>query len=110
MKRLIVLFGAILMSALINTPALANGNAPVRHGPSGLAHSHHVHTGSGDCVDIDAVLFIPAENGLHQGSNASSFGNPNNPDPTRGPFHGTCDERLYPGGPLLSDLGLPPHH
>jgi hypothetical protein len=23
---------------------------------------------------------------------------------------GTCEDRLYPGGPLLKDLGLPPHH
>lgn len=110
MKRLVVLFGAILVLAVMIGPALANGNSPVRHEPGDFAHTHHVHTGSGDCVDIDAVLFLPAGNGLHHGSNASSFGNHNDPDPTRGPFHGTCDGRLFPGGPLLSDLGLPPHH
>lgn len=111
MRRSVVLFGALLLTlALVAGPAVANGNSPVRHEPGGFAHSHHVHTGNGDCVDIASVLFVPAENGLHQGSNASSFGNHNDPDPTRGPFHGTCDDRLYPNGPLLSDLGIPPHH
>lgn len=47
------------------------------------------------------MLFVIAGNGLHQGSNASSFGNPNDPDITRGPFHGTCDGRFFPDGPFL---------
>jgi hypothetical protein len=45
------------------------------------AHTHHVNTPAG-CVDIDAVYFLPADNGLHRGSNASTI--------DHGPFHGAC--------------------
>lgn len=72
--------------------AMADSQSPVRHEPGTAGeHTHHVHTGNGGCVDIDSVFFIPTDHGLHQGANASSFGNPNDPDSTRGPFHGTCD-------------------
>lgn len=70
--------------------AAAADESPVRHAPGGGAHSHHVHTGNGGCVDIDSVFFLPLDHGLHQGANASSFGNPNDQDTTRGPFHGPC--------------------
>lgn len=53
------------------------------------SHPHHVDTGNGDCVDVDAVHFEPGESGLHQGSNASSF-NPSEGGTDQGPFHGSC--------------------
>ena len=111
MKRNRLFVGTVLLTLTVSPAAArAEGNSPVRDQPRvDGAHTHHVHTGSG-CVDIDAVFFIPAHHGLHQGSNASSFQNPNDPDPTRGPFHGTCDERVFPGGPFLEDLGFESHH
>lgn len=91
MKRFTTLLGAVLLAlTVLGGPASAEGHPPVRHEPGGGAHSHHVLTGNGGCVDIDAVFFVPATSGLHQGSNASSFTNPNDPDATRGPFHGAC--------------------
>jgi hypothetical protein len=86
-----------LVVAALAAPAAA---APPTGGP--FAHSHHVHTGNGGCVDIAAVLFNPEHRGLHQGSNASTT--------DRGPYHGTCDSRVFPGGPLLVDIGRTPHH
>lgn len=104
MRRVIVLLSvAVLAAAAFAGSATAGGNSPVRHEPDlgEFTHTHHVHAGD-KCIDIDSVLFVPAENGLHRGSNSSGI--------TRGPWHGTCDNRLYPGGPLLTDVGLPPHH
>ena len=89
---------AFIGTALVAGPVAAH---PPNQGE--FLHSHHVHTGNGGCVDIDSVLFVPDTRGLHQGSNASR-------GPLQGPFHGSCDDRLFPGGPLLSDLGFPPHH
>ena len=81
----------LVLGAIAVTPAAfaAAPQSPVG-GPG--AHPHHVHTGSG-CRDIDAVMFEPGASGLHRGSNASG--------PTRGPFHGTCEEEhphQPPGG------------
>jgi hypothetical protein len=42
-----------------------------------------VHTGDGECVEIDAVHFNPDTRGLHHGAIASG-----NHD--RGPYHGPC--------------------
>ena len=90
MRRFAVaLLGA---GALTFTPAALG--APAEQSPVGGpgAHPHHVHTGNG-CRNINAVLFEPDTRGLHRGSNASG--------PTRGPFHGTCEEahpHLPPGG------------
>lgn len=85
-------------AALAAAPALAD--PPVAHEPGGTAHTHHVHTGNGECVDIDSVLFMVDHRGLHQGANASR-------GPLQGPFHGTCDGLLYPGGPPVP---FGPHH
>ncbi len=84
-------------AGVLTSPAVAD---PPRGGP--MQHTHHVHTGNGGCVDIDSVMFDPDHRGLHQGSNASG--------PERGPWHGTCDSRIFPGGPTLVSLGLRPHH
>ena len=81
--------GALGLAAVPGAPAAPAEQSPVG-GPG--AHPHHVHTGQG-CRDIDAVLFEPSSRGLHRGSNASG--------PTRGPFHGTCEEQhphRPPGG------------
>lgn len=50
------------------------------HGDGG--HTHHVHTGNGGCVDVDAVAFLGGDRGLHQG--ASSSGS------EQGVWHGAC--------------------
>jgi hypothetical protein len=99
MKRLaIALAIAPLASLMLAGPAHAD--PPVAHEPTGSAHTHHVHTGQGGCVDIASVLFMADSRGLHQGSNASQ-------GPLQGPFHGTCDGLLYPGGPPVP---FGPHH
>ena len=104
-KAAAVLAGVALTLAPLGGAAVAEGQSPVRHVQEGSAHTHHVHTGSGDCVDIASVFFIAADHGLHQGANSSSFGNVNDPDTARGPFHGTCSGLRYPGGPVA-----PSHH
>ncbi len=82
MKRII-----LLVTVTLTTLALFAGvaNAQATQSPIGGtgAHTHHVHTGNGGCVDIDSVQFEPTDRGLHQGSNASG-------GETLGPFHGTC--------------------
>lgn len=50
------------------------------HGDGG--HTHHVHTGDGGCVDVDAVRFLPEDRGLHRGANSSGF--------EQGIWHGPC--------------------
>lgn len=50
------------------------------HGEGG--HVHHVRTGSGQCVQIDAVAFHAVDRGLHQGASASAS--------NKGPWHGPC--------------------
>ena len=74
--------GALSLAAVPAASAVPSPESPSPVGGPG-AHPHHVHTGKG-CRNIDAVLFEPAGRGLHRGSNASG--------PTRGPFHGTCEE------------------
>ena len=89
--------------AFVGSAALAGTAAadPPLHGRS--AHSHHVHLGNGGCVDIDSVWFnAESHRGLHRGSEASGH--------HQGPYHGTCDGRIFPGGPFAADLGFPPHH
>ena len=91
MRRIIVLATASLFMMSLFA-GVANAQAPQSPVGGQFAHPHHVHTGNGGCVDIDSVLFEPDVRGLHQGSNASG--------PTRGPFHGTCEEshpHLPPG-------------
>jgi len=101
MRRIVVLSVALLlMLGMMAGSAFAD--PPVTHEPlgPGFAHSHHVHTGNGDCVDIDSVYFNVDVRGLHQGANASR-------GPLQGPFHGTCDDRIFPGGPPVP---FGPHH
>ncbi len=78
MRRMIV---ALLVSVamLLALPAAVLASPPI--GGSG-AHPHHVHTGDGECVEIDAVHFNPEERGLHNGAHES--GN------DKGPWHGPC--------------------
>lgn len=107
-RAVVIIAGATLALMPMGGVARADGQSPVRHEPGTEGqHSHHVHTGNGDCVDIASVLFIPAGHGLHRGANSSSFGNPNDPDTSRGPFHGTCSGLVYPGGPPVP---FGPHH
>lgn len=76
MKRLLVCVATAV--ALLTASPSATAVPP--HGVGG--HVHHVHTGTGDCILIDAVAFLPQERGLHQG--ASSSGS------DHGPWHGPC--------------------
>ena len=81
MRRLLVL-AMLAVTIVLGSPALALAQAeqsPVG-GPG--AHPHHVHLPTGDCVDIDAVMFEGAARGLHRGAHESGA--------DRGPFHGTC--------------------
>jgi hypothetical protein len=59
----------------------AFAESPLGDGLPG-SHTHHVHTGNGGCVDIDAVSFLPLDRGLHRGANESGF--------ETGPWHGPC--------------------
>jgi hypothetical protein len=78
---------ALTIGALaFSIPAALAANPPAAaQSPIGGvgAHLHHVLTGNGGCVEINAVTFEPATNGLHQGSNASGGAE-------LGPFHGPC--------------------
>lgn len=91
-----------LLLALGMMAGTASAAPPVSDEPlgDGFAHTHHVHTGNGGCVDIDRVYFNVGSRGLHQGANASR-------GPLQGPFHGTCDGLIYPGGPPVP---FGPHH
>ena len=85
MRRLLA--GAVVAGALaLSVPAALAADPPAAPpSPVGglFAHVHHVFTGNGGCVEINAVTFEPATNGLHQGSNASGGAE-------LGPFHGPC--------------------
>jgi hypothetical protein len=90
----VLAFGlAATSTALANAPVSSPGH---ELSADRVPHPHHVFTGNGGCVDINAVLFAAADEageeeqrGLHRGANASSF-NPAGDDLTRGPFHGPC--------------------
>ena len=80
--------GALGLAAVPAASAAPAEQSPV-FGPS--VHAHHVHTGQG-CRNI-ARPMEAGPRGLHRASNESG--------PTRGPFHGTCEEEhphLPPGG------------
>lgn len=68
---------ALLTAILVGSPP-ATAAPPVDEG----GHVHHVITGSGECVPIDAVAFRAEPRGLHRGASASG--------PDRGPWHGPC--------------------
>ncbi len=93
-RALAAVAAGLLGTAVLAAPAVAE---PPRGGPG--QHTHHVHTGNGGCVDLDAVRFNPEHRGLHRGANASG---------SNGPWHGTCSGHVYPGGPLLPPFV--PHH
>lgn len=78
---------AVFAAAFVGSGSAAGAvdeNAP--HGGQG-SHPHHVHTGDGECRDVDSVRFEPDDRGLHQGSNQSG--------PEQGPFHGTCATHVH---------------
>ena len=82
MRRTILLVTVALLMVAFASVAQAQpaDKSPVN--PT-TGHTHHVHTGNGECVDINSVKFEADTRGLHQGSNASGFH-------TQGPFHGPC--------------------
>lgn len=69
---------AALAATIVMMPTAASAEAP--HGDGG--HTHHVHTGDGGCLDVDAVAFFAQDRGLHQGGNASGG--------EQGIWHGPC--------------------
>lgn len=85
---------ALLASlALLAFPVVGFADShPADEAPIGgrTSHPHHVHTGNGECVAIDSVLFEADVRGLHQGANASSF-NPADGGHEQGPIHGPCE-------------------
>ena len=82
-KAAAVLAGLTLALGPWGGVAVADG-PPVSHELVPGAHTHHVHTGNGGCVDIDSVYFLPLDHGLHQGANSSTS--------ARGPWHGPCHQ------------------
>jgi hypothetical protein len=69
---------ALIVAALTAVASAALAAPP--HGEGG--HPHHVATGNGGCVTVDAVAFRAEDRGLHQGANKSG--------PEAGPWHGPC--------------------
>lgn len=68
----------LIMTALAAVAPAALAAPP--HGEGG--HAHHVISGGGHCVPLDAVAFLPQGRGLHQGASMSGR--------ERGPWHGPC--------------------
>ena len=84
MRRLVGTSAATLMAiGMLAGPAVADDG-----GFTPDPHPHHVNTGNGGCITIDAKLFAPGH-GLHNGSNRSSgfdpFADPFTPPKDRGP-------------------------
>ena len=66
----------LISAGLIGSATLVMGVGAAQAGPAAQspvggpnAHTHHVHTGNGGCVDIDRVRFELGPQGLHQGVN-----------------------------------------
>lgn len=78
MKRLVAT-SAVVLTAILGPAPSALAGPP--HGEGG--HVHHVDTGNGGCVQIDAVAFHAEARGLHQGASASGT--------AHGPWHGPCN-------------------
>lgn len=88
MKRMIVglLLSTVASIALFGGAAFAV-DEHASHGNQ-TSHPHHVHTGNGECEDIDEVKFEADHlGGLHRG--ALQSGN------QRGPWHGTCAGHVH---------------
>jgi hypothetical protein len=67
-----VIAGALAISLVLfgGGAALADNPPANEHSPlvgTGL-HTHHVVTGTSDCVNIDAVAFAMQDRGLHRGA------------------------------------------
>lgn len=73
--------GAAVAAAIAAASAMAPAaSAAPPHGDDG--HTHHVITGDGGCVPLDAVAFDAVPRGLHLGATRSGR--------ERGPWHGDC--------------------
>lgn len=97
----LVVAGALVAGGVASSALAASPRADDRSPVGGEhAHTHHIHTGNGDCVDIDQVRFEPGGHGLHHGVSQS--------DDRADMWHGTCDGKVYPGGPPLPPFV--PHH
>lgn len=70
----------LAMTVAISIAVATGAAAAPPHGDGG--HTHHVHTGQGGCVDVNAVAFFAEDRGLHRGANASG--------PEQGIWHGPC--------------------
>lgn len=76
---LVLAFGGVAVAA----PA-----APSPIGGAG-AHTHHIHTGNGGCVELDSVRFEAGPRGLHQAASK------NIAHGTGNLFHGTCTSHTH---------------
>lgn len=94
-RTLALVGGAVVLTAM--APGAAQGAADESPVGGEFAHTHHVHTGNGGCIDIDSVRFEPAGRGLHRGVEEA--------EPL---WHGTCSGLVFPGGPPLPSFV--PHH
>jgi hypothetical protein len=89
-------FSTVLLaaSALGLAAAPTAFTAPADEAPVGTigqpgVHYHHIHTGNGECRDINSVGFEHDDRGLHQGASQSGS--------EEGPWHGTCaNHRPHP--------------
>ena len=88
MKRLFV---ALLLSAGVGIAVLGGAALAVdEHAPHGnqTSHPHHVHTGNGECTNIDEVWFeADRMAGVHRAAIESGR--------ERGPWHGTCESHVH---------------
>lgn len=94
--------GALSLTAAPGALTAPAEQSPIGSGPP--AHYHHVHTGNGECHDIDSVRFEGGDRGLHRGANKSGA--------AHGPWHGTCATHTHPaptlGLNMSSATSLPP--
>lgn len=77
MRKLLATTAIVAAAILMSAPA-AQAGPP--HGEGG--HLHHVHTGNGECVQLDAHAFLPEARGLHRAAAESGF--------ERAVWHGPC--------------------
>lgn len=103
MENLPKLAGALtgVVAVLLGGAAYASPADPSPIGGTN-AHTHHVHTGNGGCIDIDSVRFEPGPRGLHHAAE-TQIGLDHDLL-----WHGTCDGKVFPGGPVLPPFV--PHH